>query len=177
MVRKKIENFKEIEAELAQSARKKNVTVREKLIAYIQKYSLEKLVIYVLVKNVLNYQIPDYELPYLTLVSDSLQAIIDHVKTNPKREEPAIFKFKRLVKDLYRRSTARVLEISEVKDSKIQESSDNEWKQLFAKERIPVEFSSDIESFEQSLISNYNDYIIVSNPKTLTYILDAKKQF
>ena len=112
MVRKKIENLKDIEAELSHSTRKKNVTVQERLIAYIQKYSLEKLVVYVLVRNVLNYMVPDYELPYLTLVSDSLQAIIDHVKTNPKREEPAIFKFKRLVKDLYRRSTARVLDIT-----------------------------------------------------------------
>lgn len=67
--------------------------------------------IYLYIKNALNYKVPDYEAPYLTHIADSLQTIIDHVKTQPKREEPAIFKFKRLVKDLYRRSTVRIFEI------------------------------------------------------------------
>jgi hypothetical protein len=65
-------------------------------------------VIYLYIKDALNYKIPDYEAPYITLIADSLQTIIDHVKSQPKREEPATFKFRRLVKDLYRRSTVRI---------------------------------------------------------------------
>lgn len=46
-----------------------------------------------------------------------------------------------------------------------------------SKEKISVDFSADVESFEQSLVSSYSDYIIVSTPAMLTYIIDAKKQF
>jgi hypothetical protein len=73
----------------------------------------------------LDYKIPDSEVPYLTLVSDSLKTIIDHIKTKPKREEPAIFKFKRLVKDLYRRSTVKILNFHDKKSKEEGEKSDN----------------------------------------------------
>lgn len=46
-----------------------------------------------------------------------------------------------------------------------------------SKDKISVDFSVGPEAFEQSLISNYSDYIIVNTPAMLTYIIDAKKQF
>lgn len=45
------------------------------------------------------------------------------------------------------------------------------------KASISCEVSKSVADFEKSLVSNYNDYIIVNTPSMLTYILDAKKSF
>lgn len=60
-------------------------------------------------KELLNFKIMDYELPYITLVAEDLNLIKEHIKKRPKREEPAKFKFNRLVKDLYRRATIAII--------------------------------------------------------------------
>lgn len=99
----------ELDNEFKSISSKKDSLLREKLISYIRKYSLERLVIYLLVENVLNFKLPEYEEPYITLIADNVEAIKQHLAGKPKGAEPTIFKFRRLVKDLYRRTVVKIL--------------------------------------------------------------------
>ena len=65
--------------------------------------------LYVFVQDVLKFRLPDYEVPYVTLVADKIEVIKDNILSNPQREEPFDFKFRRMVKDLYKRTTIKIV--------------------------------------------------------------------
>lgn len=52
---------------------------RDKVINYIKKYSLENINLYIYVKEFNNFIIPEYQVPYVTLVSTTSQIIINHI--------------------------------------------------------------------------------------------------
>lgn len=48
-------------------------------------------------------------MPYFNLISSSLNVIVNSIKSRPEREDALNFKFRRLVKNLYRKVTITIL--------------------------------------------------------------------
>ncbi len=89
--------------------------MREILINYVRKYELERLLIYVLVEDSLNFKLPEYEEPYITLIADNVKTIKTHLQRRPEGAEPTLFKFRSMVKDLFRRTVVKILDSEENK--------------------------------------------------------------
>lgn len=81
--------------------------------------------IYLFVKNVLDFKIPEYEEPYITLVADKIETIMGHILERPSGAEPLSFKFRRMVKDLYRRTVVTVL--TSEPDKEVAKQYEREW--------------------------------------------------
>lgn len=134
MIAKTKENRRELSELFGSAHVKKQQTLKERLISYIRKYSLEKLVLYLLVEDVLKFRIPDYEAPYITLVADNIDTIKLHIMSNPVREEAFNFKFRRLVKDLYKRTMVKIISEGQSKEE------ENEWKTVLKRYKLSNDF-------------------------------------
>ncbi|CAM6000019.1 unnamed protein product [Sphagnum balticum] len=67
------------------SDKKRKPTLRQRLIAYIRKYSLEKLLLYIVVEDVETMRVPDSEAPYITLVTNQMENIKQYILSATKR--------------------------------------------------------------------------------------------
>lgn len=84
------------------------IRTRDKVINYIKKYSLDNINLYIYVKEFRSFIIPEYQVPYVRLVSTTSQMIINHI-LNETTQNMATVKFKSLVKDLYRKKLVVVI--------------------------------------------------------------------
>ncbi len=56
-----------------------NLSIRDKVINYIKKYSLQNLNLYFYVSRLKNFVVPESQVPYVTLVSSQASTIINHI--------------------------------------------------------------------------------------------------
>jgi hypothetical protein len=109
LVAKAYNAYEELDKEFQGQRLRVRPLLREQLIAYVRKYRLEKIVIYLLVDQVLDFKIPDYHEPYIFQVYQEIEKIRSSLLTRPEGKESLTFKFRRMVKDLYRRTVVRIL--------------------------------------------------------------------
>jgi hypothetical protein len=147
--------------------------IREQLIAYIRKYRLEKIVIYLLADRVLDFKIPEYHEPYIFQVYESIDNIKNSLLTRPEGNESLTFKFRRMVKDLYRRTVVKILNTET--DKEASKKLKKQWTQCLGS-KLTFSFTDfKEEDFKSAIISNYFDFIVVSNSTTFAFIRDMKK--
>ena len=167
MEAKQLENIMELEFELGKVKERRHSSLRERLIGYVKKYSLERLEIYVLVGNTYEYKLPDYHSPYITKVSDDVGSLVQHITTSGKRLKKNI-KFKRLVTDLYRRLLVMVVgEKDQMKES---------WEGVFRENKLSCDFYKDEEKLIKGLMSNYGEYILTTSVDMLARVIDTVKE-
>lgn len=131
--------------------------------------------LYVFVEDKHKFKLPDYESPYITLVASTVDAIKDNILSNPQREEPFDFKFRRMVKDLYKRTAIKI--VYEGKgEKKEKEEADAEWDDLLTKNELSYNICWGLDKFRKDLISNFSEYIIVVNSKKMLHEIVREKE-
>jgi len=65
--------------------------------------------VYVRVQDVHRYRVPDYDAPYVTMVTDNMELLAEQLTSQRQETVTSEILFKRLVKDLYRKMLVMVV--------------------------------------------------------------------
>ena len=79
---------------------------------------MEKIVVYLFVDRVYEFKLAEYEEPYIFKVSNDIEEIKKSILKRPEGDDSLNFKFRRLVKDLFRRTVVRIFTEEDDKEEK-----------------------------------------------------------